>query len=96
MKRTDDCLERLFKAASLAPRGLPSEVPFHLEASVLAEWRFCRPVDHAAFVLPLVRRAFVCACAIVLVSAAVSLLQRDSGLNELGIVDSEIQLSLMQ
>jgi hypothetical protein len=96
MKGTDHYLERLFKAAALAPRELPSEVPFHLEVGVLAEWRFGCPADQAAFVLPLVRRAFVCACAIVLLSAVLSSLRSDSSPNELIIVDSEIQLSLMQ
>lgn len=96
MNQSDRCLKRLFQTAALAPEELPTEVPFHVQASVLADWRFGQPADEATFVLPLVRRAFVCACAIVLISALFTSLRRDGAPNELVIVDSEIQLSFLQ
>jgi hypothetical protein len=97
MKRIDDCLQRLLDAAARAPGEPVPETPFHLEAAVLAEWRMAQVCDHAALVLPLLRRAFLCACAIVLISGAFSLRHLAEGSpNELVIVDSVFQLTLMQ
>ncbi len=94
----DSCLERLFEAAARRrPSDLPLEAPFPIEARVLAAWRAATPEESPIYFGRLIRGALVCACAVILISAAVSLRSlNESAPNELVIVDSVIQLSLMQ
>jgi hypothetical protein len=97
MNPTDSCLQRLLRAAARAPEEFPSEAPFYLEARVLAAWHRPPADEPAIFALPVVRAAFFCACAIILVSAAITFQSlHESSPNELVIVDSVIQLTLTQ
>ena len=96
MNRTDFCLERLFRAAAKAPEHIPAEAPFYLEGLLLAAWRN-QVADNRTFLMPLLCRAFVCACAILAISAAVTLHALSEGPpSELVVVDSAIQLALTQ
>jgi hypothetical protein len=76
MNPLDHHLDRLFRAAAQAPRPAPVEVPFAVECRVLAQWRQ-RPADTDVWndllnFLPLLRRGFALACALALLSLAVS------------------------
>jgi hypothetical protein len=97
MNQIDSCLERLFRAARRACDA-PASVPFALEMRVLAAWR--RGFQESAaevMYLPLIRGACLCACAIILISTALSLqFMAEPPPSELVVVDSVIQLSLMQ
>jgi len=96
MNRTDFCLERLFRAAAKTPQHIPAEAPFYLEGALLAAWRN-RVGDERAFLMPLMRRAFVCACVILAISAGITLHSlTEAPPSELVIVDSAIQLTLLQ
>jgi hypothetical protein len=100
MNHAEFCLQRLFRAARRARSPLPVEVPFALEARVLGAWR--RGLDaeeDEAGLLPIVQKAFLCACAILVITAGVSfyaLRERPAPSDEAVIVDSAIQLTLMQ
>ena len=97
MNHIDSSLQRLFRAAARARQELPTEAPFGFEVRVLNAWRAGLADDYAVVLAPLFRRAFVCACAVIIVSAALTLGSwRESAPNELSTVDSVMQLSLMQ
>jgi hypothetical protein len=98
MNPLDSCLERLFRAAARAPDDLPAEAPFLLEAQLLSTWHASAPVatDCSVILAPLFRRAFLGACAIILVSVGLTFYAwRDTPPGELVIADSVIQLTLM-
>jgi hypothetical protein len=96
MNFTDSCLQRLFRAAARTPEPLPAEVPFGLEARILASWRRGAPSEESEL-LPLVRGACICACAIILITAALNWRSlTEPPPNELMIVDSVIRISLIQ
>ncbi len=98
MNRTDSCLDRLFRAARPATFDppLPSEAPFGLESRILAAWRgTCE--EGAAMLVPLMRGAFACACAILVISGVLALRSwKDAPPDVLVSVDSAIQLTLTQ
>ena len=97
MNRTDSNLQRLFRAADASPREFPVEAPFPVETRIMAAWRSGLHEDPAKNLLPVFRIAFLCACAIILVSAALSLRSsNESPPNEMVVVDSAIQLTLLQ
>ena len=97
MNPTDFCLERLFRAAARAPRDLPAEAPFPLEREVMNAWRRGPAQSVSALLMPLARGAIVCAYAILLISAALTLTStNDAPGNELVTVDSVIQLTLLK
>jgi hypothetical protein len=96
MNQTDSCLERMFRAAASVQRELPPEAPFALERRVLAAWRQAQSEDPSALLIPLFRRAFICACAILAISMALTLQSLNDSPNELVIVDSLIQSSVLQ
>lgn len=97
MNPIDSCLDRLFRAARVSWEA-PTEVPFAVEARVLAAWRRGVEAGVGDFVfLPLIRGACLCACAIILISTALTLGSlTDPPPSELVFVDTVIQLSLMQ
>jgi hypothetical protein len=97
MNPIDSRLQRLVRAAACIPRELPTEAPFALECQVISAWR-SRPVsDRSAILLPLFRGACLCACAIILISAALSLhALNETPPNEMVVLDSAIQLTLLQ
>ena len=74
MNSTNQQLERLLKSAARASRPLPDEIPFATQARVLAHWRRLPSGagDLAQMLLPLFRRAALCACLLMLLSIAFS------------------------
>jgi hypothetical protein len=98
MNSPDSCLRRLFEAASRASEPLPLEAPFWMESQILHAWRTEKPqTDVVLWPMPLVRKAFVCACVIIAVSTALTMHSlKETPANELVIVDSAIKLCLMQ
>lgn len=97
MNQIDSCLERLFRAAR-SDGDAPASLPFTVEMRVLAAWRRgLRDATTDFLYLPLIRGACLCACAIILISTALSLqFLTEPPPSELVVVDSVIQLSLMQ
>jgi hypothetical protein len=94
------CLDRLFRAARHARPPLPSEAPFLLETRVMAAWREGLPAERSGLVVPLVRKAVVGACAILVVSTILGVYawrhEVSSAPDELITVESAIQLTMMQ
>ena len=97
MNQIDCCLRRLFQAAAQGPESLPAEAPFWLEAQVMAAWRQGVVTEPTLSFLPVIRRAFLCACAIVVVTAAFAFHTfQEPPPSELVIVDSAIQWNVSQ
>ena len=98
MSRNDQALERLFKSAARAARPLPQEAPFTLEAKVLAQWRASASGagDLAQSLLPLLRRAALCACLLMLLSIAFSYRAFNGGEDEeVAIANSAVDLTAL-
>ena len=97
MNAIDSCLRRLFRAAAGIDESLPTEAPFWLEAQVMTAWRGHRAAEPALIILPVMRKAFFCACAVVVITAALTFQTfREPPPSELVVVDSAIQSHLLQ
>ena len=74
MKSPDQNLDRLLESAARAPRLLPRRAPFAVESRLLAHWRRLplEKADLAQMLLPVLRRAALCACLLMLASIALS------------------------
>lgn len=100
MNKTDQNLDRLFRAAAQAPRGRAAEVPFAIESRVLAQLRggmARRSDDIIVGLLPLFRGAFLMACVLALAVIALNFSEMDeSPVDELAIVNSTIDLAGFQ
>ena len=74
MNSPNQQLDRLLRSASRALRPLPAEAPFSVQSRVLAHWRIlpAGAVDFGCILLPLLRRAALCACLLMLLSIAFS------------------------
>ena len=74
MNSLNQQLERLLKSASRTPRPAAPEASFALQTRVLAHWRSlpAGTGDLGNVLLPLLRRAALCACLLMLVSLAFS------------------------
>lgn len=97
MNAIDSCLHRLFQAAAGVEESLPAEAPFWLEAQVISGWRAARAVEPGLILLAVIRKAFLCACAVVVITAAFTLQTfREPPPSELVVVDSAIQWQLLQ
>ena len=99
MNPLDFSLDRLFRAAGQFRPPLPAEAPYHLETRILGAWRRGLEAERLSLAIPLVRKAFLCACAILIISAAwtlSSLREASPAPDELVNVDSAIQLTLLQ
>src|SRR5262249_11821043 len=84
MKHSNSALERLFRAAARVEPDVPVEAPFALESAVLAAWNYELPAENTVYPLPVMRRAFLCACAILAISTALTLhLLQDSPPSEI-------------
>ncbi len=72
MNGRNEQLNQLLKSAARASLPLPVEAPFAVQAKVLAHWRRwpADSSDLAHAFLPLIRRAAVCACILMLLSLA--------------------------
>ena len=94
MNPLDYHLARLFRAAAEARRQTPAEVPWSLEARVLAQLRSETMGVDEFFPLPLFRRALVLSCALVLVAFAFNfreLIQRTP--DEVVIINSPVAVN---
>ena len=95
MKNHNDSLRRLFRAARRAPAS-GSEPPFGFETRVLAGWRNFAPEDDSLWVLTVLKRAFVAACLVALLSLALSYRSlHEPAQNELTLADSVIKMTLL-
>lgn len=70
MNPVDRCLNRLFKAASSAPKAPSGEATFALESRVMADWRARMNEEGGDFLLAWFRRAAICACILAVASLA--------------------------
>lgn len=61
MKRDEQILKRLLKAAGRTPLEIPAAMPFPLEARILAGWRSSAPEDDWLCLSRFFRRAVICA-----------------------------------
>jgi hypothetical protein len=96
MSEIDHQLDRLLRAAHRAEGNLPAEMPFGLEGRVLADWRQEKWVGPEIVWLPWLKGALVCSVLLLLLSAALSYkVQQPDEPNELALVDSVIQLSMV-
>ena len=94
MKDHNDSLHRLFRAARHAPAN-STEPSFGFETRVLACWQRAAPEDDSLWILMLVKRAFVAACVVALLSVALSYRSlREPVPNELALADSVIKMTL--
>jgi len=75
MNRIDQHLARLFRAAARAPRRALAEPGFAAQARVLAQWRAAPGPVWRPSLLPLFRTGLAFACALLLVTLALSLRQ---------------------
>jgi hypothetical protein len=98
MNSINQQLEHLLSSAARAPGSLPEKAPFAVEARVLARWRG-RP-DGAGegthLLLPLLRRAVLCSCLLMLLSIAVgyrTLINAES--DEVSLANSAVDFTLL-
>jgi hypothetical protein len=68
MKKSHDPLQRLFRAAALAPKEIPAAPPVALENRVMARWRNAGIEDDFDLLATLLRRAVVFASLIMVLS----------------------------
>ena len=68
MKRDEQILKRLLKAAGQSRREIPATMPFPLEARILAGWRSSAPEDDWLCLTRFFRRAVICAGLIMVAS----------------------------
>jgi hypothetical protein len=68
MKKSDDPLPRLFRAAALAADEAPSSPPSNLEDRFIAQWRNSEIEDESALLVNLLRRAVLFAGCILALS----------------------------
>src|SRR5438552_14292483 len=74
MNSINQQLDHLLKSAARAPKAPSGEAPFAMQSRILAQWRSVPAGggDLAQLLLPLLRRAALCACLLMLVSIAFS------------------------
>jgi hypothetical protein len=82
MNWIDRCLERLFRAAALAPQRALGELSFAAKARVLGQWRAVPGLAWRPSLLPLFRTGLAFACALLLVTLALSLRQMNQTATE--------------
>jgi hypothetical protein len=97
MNSTDLCLQRLLRSARRVRTPLPGEAPFHVETQILHAWREGLAPENIPLPLPILRGAFICACAILIISTVLTLRSLKEGTpDEVMILDNAIQLTLLQ
>jgi hypothetical protein len=95
MKAIHSCLDRLLNAAAAAPRREAGELPFAMEARVLAHWRQAPAQRQWLMLAPLLRRALACACLLMALAMAVSLLQTPrASLEQWTALNADVNLAL--
>ena len=94
MKKSDDSLQRLFRAASLAPRDKPAPLPAALESRMLAQWRAAETEDEFVILIRLFRRAVIFAGLIMVLSATWSYLESRSDAATMALASYAIKMQL--
>jgi hypothetical protein len=89
-------LERLFRSAAQAPRPVPDEPPFALEARVLAAFRRSPSgADDLFGFLPLFRRGLAAACIAAAVAIAFSYAGQSPASDEAMVMDSVAEITYL-
>jgi hypothetical protein len=95
MNSIDDLLNRLFKAASRAPKAGPEAASFALETRVMADWRASLRGDTGDFLVLWLRRATIGACVLAVASLAWNYQQlTNSGGDELSMAESTMRMGV--
>ena len=97
MNSLDPRLERLLNSAAQAPRNSPQGPPPEIALRVLAHWRGLGGAgDIPQFLLPLLRRAALCACLLMIASVVCSYRAFHIGDNDAVILaNSAVDLTLL-
>jgi hypothetical protein len=97
MSSMDKHLDRLLKAAAAAPMEAPQELPFAVEARVLAHWRASQTVDAGQGVLRLFRLGLACAGTLMVAAAVVSLIEiRQTSADQWDLPNATVNMALMR
>jgi hypothetical protein len=72
MNWIDDSLDRLLRTAAMAPKEHPGELPFPVEAHLLARWRLCHSQGLSPWLLRWLRIGLACACLLMLAAFLIS------------------------
>ena len=76
MNPNDSPLDRLLRAAAQAKRPLPATAPLRVQSRMLARsWGRTEMLDDWMAIIPMVRRALVCACAVAVAAVALGYLE---------------------
>ena len=97
MKRVDEQLKRLLKAAAGAPTPAAGAAVFALEARVLGGWRGLQTqAESGEFLVAAFRRAAICGCILALASVAWNYHDhgRANGGGTLAVADSVMQMEV--
>jgi hypothetical protein len=95
MNWMDRHLERLFRAAALAPQRPAGELSFAAEARVLSQWRAAPGQAWGPSLLPLFRTGLAFACALLLATVALSLRQmKQTTTDEWSLPNAVVNLAL--
>ena len=96
MNRIDHQLDRLFRAAGRAPKRAVNDVPFALEARILAGWRRAVAPRDTPLLLPFLRFTALCAGVVLAISLVFYFSDNASTAeNELAVSGAPIQLVLL-
>lgn len=95
MNWIDRRLERLFRAAALAPQRPVGELSFPAEARVLGQWRAASGQAGRASLLPLFRTGLAFACVLLLASVLLGLRQmKQTPSDEWALPNAAVNLAL--
>jgi hypothetical protein len=98
MNRVNEQVDLLLDAAAHAPRHLREEPSLAVEHKVISDWRglHCRTVDTAQVFLPLLRRAVICACLLMLLSIGLSYRSfTNADMDDVIMANSAVDLTLL-
>ena len=98
MNSPNQVILRLLDGAARAPRPTACEVPLTVQYKVLAHWRglAAAPGDIAHLLFPLLRRAALCACLLMLLSIVFGYHAILSGdVDEMTLANSAVDLTLL-
>ena len=95
MNPAGDQLNRLFKAASRAPKAETRAAMFALERRVIGGWRASSQAESGEMLVTLCRRAAVFACCLALASLAWNYLElKDQAGDELAAAESSMRIGV--
>ena len=94
MKRPDEQLNRLFKAAAAASNPEPGAARFAVEARVLGGWRTQATGESPQYLLAWFRRAAMCGCAIALLTVVWNLQHPNRSGGEMAVADSAMGMGV--